>query len=547
MRRPSLPPVLERELRVQARSPVTVLLRLFAGVLAMGGLLSLGEMMSSRRFGGAAAFVTLHVFTVLMTLALTPAMMADNLVRDRRGGTLQLLFLTPLTAREILAGKLAAQALRALTMWLAAAPVLVLPLMAGGVSAGLVLLFLALEAVAIALGLLAGAMASANNSSTIGSTLLAYVILLGVGLLTIPFWALLGELRNLGLPGQVMLFASVLGAVALGLFVLFRAAAGSLADSRLDETPYTPPEFAPATAETVPAYLPTWFERIQAAERRVANDREEASADEISKALAASSKTNGPSPQKPTSPPVSPLDRWLAKRRLALRSRRPMVWAWTRGELAQVGAFIWLGVMTFAAVLPLVQGISGPHWGSAVVLALGITGASAHVLRKERTNGVLELLAVTPLPRGELLASHRIAVWRQFRWALALMATVGVGVAMIHRQFWPRPSFVWLLALLWTLPTLGFWIATWCRSLVVGILLTAFFGLLTPQFIGTWVKQALLKLWPAWRGVVLESGWSAQDVGLLAGTALIGWAAAALSRRWLNGPNFGSGAAAYSR
>jgi len=53
---------------------------------------------------------------------------------EKREGTLGLLFLTPLTVLDVIVGKSLIHMLRACTLFLAATPVLVLPLVLGGIS-----------------------------------------------------------------------------------------------------------------------------------------------------------------------------------------------------------------------------------------------------------------------------------------------------------------------------------------------------------------------------------------------------------------------------
>ena len=62
-----------------------------------------------------------------------PLTVADCLSRERREGTVGLLFLTPLKARDIVLAKGLAHGLRALTLWLATLPVMALPFLLGGV------------------------------------------------------------------------------------------------------------------------------------------------------------------------------------------------------------------------------------------------------------------------------------------------------------------------------------------------------------------------------------------------------------------------------
>jgi hypothetical protein len=73
---------------------------------------------------------------------------------------LGLLFLTPLTARGIVAGKGAAQTLRTFTLWVAVLPILMVPLLMGGVSWMEGLSAIMIEFCATALCLAAGLVAS---------------------------------------------------------------------------------------------------------------------------------------------------------------------------------------------------------------------------------------------------------------------------------------------------------------------------------------------------------------------------------------------------
>jgi ABC-type transport system involved in multi-copper enzyme maturation permease subunit len=112
-----------------------------------------------------------------MTLVVTPLLTADCLSREKREGTLGLLFLTPLTSLEIVVGKSLVHLLRAMTVLAALAPFFVVPMLLGGVPLDLVLAaFLANVAVAL-IGLGAGLIASARNSewtrAIVGSEVLA--------------------------------------------------------------------------------------------------------------------------------------------------------------------------------------------------------------------------------------------------------------------------------------------------------------------------------------------------------------------------------------
>src|ERR1035437_8290937 len=126
-------PVIARELRASARQPFTYYLR----VLGVAALL-LASLLFGLHFGfepalGRQLSAALHGTLFGAIWVLVPMLTADCISRERREGTLGLLFLTPLTMLDGIAGKAAIHVLRALTLFLAALPVLGLPLFLGGV------------------------------------------------------------------------------------------------------------------------------------------------------------------------------------------------------------------------------------------------------------------------------------------------------------------------------------------------------------------------------------------------------------------------------
>ena len=119
-------PVVQRELRATARWPLGRWLRVGG---ALGGVIVLCSLWANFSVAqlGTELFVRVHTLLLYLICALVPALTADCLARERREGTLGLLFLTPLTASGIVLGKTLVQVLRALTVWLAVVPVLTIP------------------------------------------------------------------------------------------------------------------------------------------------------------------------------------------------------------------------------------------------------------------------------------------------------------------------------------------------------------------------------------------------------------------------------------
>ena len=179
-------PVIERELRAAARQPFTYYLRLLgvAALLLEGLLFGLGHGFGSNL--GGALFGSLHSALFMAIWVLVPLMTADCLSRERREGTLGLLFLTPLRAGGIVVAKGLAQGLRAITLWLAVLPVLTIPFLLGGVSWNQAVLSVLVNFSAICWALSAGLLASAWNRTwtraLLGAVVLAILSVMAMGI-----------------------------------------------------------------------------------------------------------------------------------------------------------------------------------------------------------------------------------------------------------------------------------------------------------------------------------------------------------------------------
>src|SRR5439155_2965567 len=127
-------PVTLRELQAEARHSFTYWLRVLgagAALLAAVWVLVITYVAANE---GGLLFSRLHLTLFCSIWLLVPMVTADCISRERREGTLGLLFLTPLTARSIVVAKGLAHGLRAMTLCLAVLPVLTIPFLMGGVS-----------------------------------------------------------------------------------------------------------------------------------------------------------------------------------------------------------------------------------------------------------------------------------------------------------------------------------------------------------------------------------------------------------------------------
>jgi hypothetical protein len=128
-------PIVERELRVTARRRTTHWAR-----FSLTLLLALATLNSIANSGSAPpGMIAKSIFTWLISTAFilacaACALTADAISGESREGTLGLLFLTDLRSWEVALGKLVSSGLGAVYFGLALVPVLMLPVLAGGVS-----------------------------------------------------------------------------------------------------------------------------------------------------------------------------------------------------------------------------------------------------------------------------------------------------------------------------------------------------------------------------------------------------------------------------
>ncbi len=129
-------PIVERELRVTARQPKTYRTRLFAAGVA---LIIFGFVeFASARTGigtspGSQIFMMLAQFAFYYCLFSGIGQTCDCLSREKRDGTLGLLFLTDLKAYDIVLGKLMSSSLTSVYALMGTLPMLAMPLLMGGV------------------------------------------------------------------------------------------------------------------------------------------------------------------------------------------------------------------------------------------------------------------------------------------------------------------------------------------------------------------------------------------------------------------------------
>lgn len=196
-------PVLERELRVAARRAQTWRLRWLTAAGATSVLLLLvwyfgrsGVKTASGQVG-SVVFHTISGLIAVWALFLGCQRTADSLGKERREGTLGLLFLTDLNGWSVAGGKLFAAALDTVFQLVAVVPVLVVPVLLGGVGIRQLLLLLLALGNGLLLSLVSGLLASLLSRDPRQAAGLGVAWILG--LICIP-WGVFAFLTSLEVP-----------------------------------------------------------------------------------------------------------------------------------------------------------------------------------------------------------------------------------------------------------------------------------------------------------------------------------------------------------
>jgi len=476
-------PVIHRELRAEARHTFNYWLRL----LGVSLLLSIFVMMmldpqGSASKPGAKLFGNLNTALFIAIWLLVPLLTADCISRERREGTLGLLFLTPLTSRGVVVGKGLIHALRAATLLLATLPVLALPFLLGGVTwrEGVMALLVNLSSVCLALaaGLIASSQCTQWNRALFLAEVLAAIFLLGFGGLFT--FALLLQVAAPFVPGFTWRGVSF-GEMITGAAILCTDVAGMWSEA-----------FGSLPAAANRAWLQTVGEGTLVAifasglmvlrvARRLERTRQE---------------------QPPTARQLrwqrfflAPLF-WKSLFRSKMRrrlERNPVGWLQQRSAAARITKWGWcLFVIAVESSMAAEDNFVRYQLPLALCLILGLAASAAGSFSHERQSGALELILVTPLSVGQIIFGRLRGVWGQLLPALGTVAAVCLFVfqAGSFDLLWPgdddpnnnpnSASALFLLSSFVTIPVVGFYFSLSRRHFMTAWLLTLAVGLVLP-------------------------------------------------------------------
>ena len=380
----------------------------------------------ARQGDGRGMFAGLNHVLVTAIWLIAPVLTADCLSREKREGTLGLLFLTPLSAQEVVVGKAFVHALRAFTLILAATPVLMVPVLLGGIgwldAARMLLLHLA----ALAMALAAGLLASSVTRRWVRARLLAFVLVLGAA----------AAFLALNITANSLMMWHAMGGTAS------RATFGAIWAGHLRDWGH---RLGYHGASDNSFWLPVggagaWWGNVALAGGILA-------ASLVMVWLAVRSATAGVRRTWQEAPPspktaeavryltrVRAPDGWWRRRTARLLDRDPVLWRQTSTWGARLTLFGWLGLtMVLASQAILHDGYADAgagQWLGRRLLWVGMAFAAAASFREEKGNGGLELLLVTPLSPSALVDGRMRGLARQFGPSAAVLIVLQLVLAI---------------------------------------------------------------------------------------------------------------------
>lgn len=485
-------PVIVRELRAESRSPFTYWLRaLGAGavIMAAGFFILLHGF---RTEDGGRLFAQLHGALQLAIWVMVPVLTVDCLSRERREGTLGLLFLTPLKALDIVIAKSLAHGLRAVTLLLAVLPVVALPLLMGGVSWKQAVSSLLLNGSALCLALAAGLLASALSKSWVRSLILAFGLALMFAYmfcaeLAWSFSMTSTTYRTYLLNGSDGGLLKTGFQLALSLdpdfFISYAyAQAGFAAPSGMSPGAMANGVLVTVTISLVLSLIALLVVALMAAVITKRNWQE-----------------RPPSPfaiwlKNKLCTPVVMLDllqRWM-KRKL---DRNPIGWLEQRTWSGRLVIWGWFAVMisVYSLVLTnpnfLTRSFNGIHQFMAWILFLSMSVNASTSFRRERETGVLELLLVSPLSETQIILGRLRGLWEQFFPSVALLLGGWIYLACILDRTrsgeFPVAAIVFSITSFIAVPVIGIYYSLICRNFLTSLVTTVLVALILPSILGS--------------------------------------------------------------
>ncbi len=440
-------PVVERELRVLARSARVYWSRFFAAQIASGlvAWFWFTFVGGSTANAGQQIFAALSIVTFGYCLIVGIFLTADSISEEKRDGTLGLLFLTDLSGIDVAFGKLASNSLQAVYNLMAIFPVMTIPLLLGGLTGQEIfrmsLTLLATLLFSLTVGLLVSTWSKHDRKAQAGTFSILIGITGGLPLL----YLFLKQQYYLRLP-------EYLCSVSPGYTIAYAFDSGWSKNPQVFWISLASVLCLSFIAFLVSAFLirRVWQDRPKAARggfREAIRRWKRGSAEVRGRHREALLRSN----------PYY----WLSARdRL-----KPYYVLWFLGGCAVFWLVLWhynrrdmLEQEAFLATALLVQ----------TALKVWMASEAGRQFFDDRKNNALELTLSTPLPVREILEGEFLALFRQFGPAVAIVLVFDVlGMIVAARRGFGADSE---------------WLLTWVASIVVFLLDAA-----TLAVLGMWL------------------------------------------------------------
>ncbi len=443
-------PIVARELRVASRRRATYWVRSSGAlsVIVLGTWFFLMMRHEAPQFVALALFGLLTGSAALYCLLSGVRATADCLSEEKREGTLGLLFLTDLKGYDVVLGKLAATSLNSFYGVLAVVPLLAVPLLMGGVTAGEFgrMALVALNALFFSLSI--GLCVSALSRSGRAAMAVTFLLILLFAALLPAAGAIAAYFSKARRLGHLCFLPSVGFSFYMGFDASYKSAKTLFWDSCgvIHVLGWvflvSAAVIAPRTWQERPAGLQKlrWRERWKlwsygnSAERTAFRTR--------------LLNTNA--------------FYWLAAR---ARLKPALVWG-TLGLLAC--GWVW-GLLKYGHDWLTAELYSSTGLLLNILLKGWFAAEAGRQLTEDRKNGALELLLSTPLTVREILHGQWLALQRQFLGPL--LAVFGIGIALMIATLRQTPIadertsalIFWIAALVLLLADLAalYWVGMW--------------------------------------------------------------------------------------
>jgi len=322
-------------------------------------------------------------------------MTADCISREKREGTLGLLFLTPLTYRDVIWGKAGVHILRAASLFLAGVPILGLPFVFGGVGWPAMMVALVYLANAILLGIAAGIYSSVKGGTTVIVMIKAECYALALAAVSSVWIHALGEMaiRSFrSLPAFILFCQLSLGCSVAAFISILKWSCRTLElNWQTESSDHGQPRWVKIFSSSA-----FWQELFQ----------------------------------------------WDKSRTL---DRNPVAWLQEYSWTARLTKWGWLIILVFAELIILINWEAGGSPGWQVVLmamlSLGVAFSATGSFRRERETGLLEVMLVTPLSVRQLLQGRLWGIGCHYFGAIAVLLTGYLGDRVLNKKIYTETLF----------------------------------------------------------------------------------------------------------